>query len=68
MDSHISVVTRKDDDGREYTSLRLSHPDVAHQYERKLSAYEMMLLITSLAEGLKREMSYKEYEYQNDED
>ena len=67
MDAHISVVTRKDDDNREYTALRLSHPDVVKQFERKLSAYEMMLMLTSLAEGLKREMQHKEYEYQNDD-
>ena len=61
MDAHISVVTRKDDNNREYTALRLSHPDVTRQFERKLSAYDMMLMLTRLADGLKREMEHKEY-------
>ena len=68
MDAHISVVTRKDDNGREHTALRLSHPDVAKQFEQQLSAYQMMLLITRLSEGLKREMEYKEHAIAHDED
>ena len=66
MDTHISVVTKKDDNDRERTFLRLSHPNVP-PFDRELSPYEMMLLITRLSIELKREMEYKEYEYHTEE-
>lgn len=67
MDTHISVVTRKGEDDREQTFLRISVPDMK-VIERGLTPYEMMLLITRLSIELKREMEYKEYEYLHDED
>ena len=67
MSIHISVIPKKDSEGRERTYLRLSEANVA-PFERELSPYDMLILMINLAERLKTEREYKDFEYHTEED
>ena len=66
MSTHISVIPKKDSEGRERTYLRLSQPNVP-PFDRELSTYDMILLVMDLAVQLKRKREYKDYEYHTDD-
>jgi len=67
MTTHISLIDKKDADGRARTYLRLSHANVV-PFERELSPYDMLILMTDLAEKLKKEREYKDFEYHTEDD
>ena len=68
MEPHLSVVRlTKEGEKRDRAYLRMSTPNIK-PFDRELSAYDIMTLITKLSEQLKTEMEYKNYEYEHSED